>query len=537
MKYTILLLISIISTGFLYAQEPSIIQSKVFEDEHKTTLLFAEETVNDKIVVVRNFLSRYSRPLGYYVETYDKNLELISRGVIEVDKSDLQKMYLRDGKIVLIDFRYLRKEKSYAFYAITSPIDNISFSETKLLEVDRSRIDKYDHFGIRKEPEYNIHDSFSFGSVVVSENKQYVGVNLFVKEEKSNLLEMSIFNVDFKNLHSHTLNVTNEDSSRSIPVSISKFHEVEIDDQGNAFVLTKSYKKVFGRERKNDLPDYSYKLIKASPVGKADIRLELEEKFVAHMSLAIKNDQIFCVGLYAEDTSNSFNLTGKTGIIRYDLDAKSFEIINSSTTKFSSDLMEDIAPKNRDVGGKIINAITGRDSMDKAGVYGYIPRDLTVLSNNDIVIELEQFFITIGDRNMSFSCFYGDIILLRLGSDGALTMARGIKKSTATSDWDEVPLNSFAGLHRPDEHHLFFNAKSEEQLDAGRVEYVDNDDLARIYHTIITKDGIKSTNAIFNSYIRNWNFEFHFAKQLNNNTLLVETSKNGFPQLFKIILE
>ncbi|MCF6307905.1 MAG: hypothetical protein L3J09_08115 [Flavobacteriaceae bacterium] len=173
MKYYLPIFFLIISLG-IKAQESNlkIIKSKIFTNEkYKTTLLFAKEDTNGDIFLVRNYFKSVASPIGYYIEHYNKDLTLLKSDKIEVNRSELRGLYLIDSKIILLQFKYLQKEKKYAFVALTSVKEEFDFIEKEIFSIDRDKIKKYDHYGIRKEPEFTLFKEYKFGDVVESENK------------------------------------------------------------------------------------------------------------------------------------------------------------------------------------------------------------------------------------------------------------------------------------------------------------------------------------------------------------------------------
>ena len=85
-----------------------------------------------------------------------------------------------DDKVVLIEFRYVQEEKSCQFVAYSYIKKKLDFSEKILISASRDKIRKYDHYGIRKESEFNVHNYY-FGQVATSKNDNYFAINLYLK--------------------------------------------------------------------------------------------------------------------------------------------------------------------------------------------------------------------------------------------------------------------------------------------------------------------------------------------------------------------
>lgn len=125
MKNIIFLLIFIVSF-IANAQQDSlkVSVSEIFKNErYKTSLLFAKEDSNGDIFVVRNYYSSIANPKGYYIEHYDKNLKLLKKTTIEVNRNEIKGLFINEDSVVLLQFQYVQKEKKYAFAILTSPKD------------------------------------------------------------------------------------------------------------------------------------------------------------------------------------------------------------------------------------------------------------------------------------------------------------------------------------------------------------------------------------------------------------------------------
>ncbi|MBL4662864.1 MAG: hypothetical protein JKY22_04760 [Flavobacteriaceae bacterium] len=200
-----LLLISILLLIYsnLLAQDLSVstITSEIFnEEKFKTSLLFAEEDSNGDIYIVRDFLSSYAAPKGYYLEHYDKNLNLLKKTSLEINNSELRGMFLFEDEVRLIEFRYIQKEKRYGFVELQLKKSDFSISETELISIDRAEIKKYDHYGIRKELDFGTLRIFNFGDVIISENKKIFALQLYKKEKRGLSFYVKTFRANFEEL-------------------------------------------------------------------------------------------------------------------------------------------------------------------------------------------------------------------------------------------------------------------------------------------------------------------------------------------------
>ena len=92
----LLFLFCLFLSSLVHAQADSlkVTASEIFKDEkYKTTLLFAKEDTNGDIFTVRNYYSSVSNPKGYYIEHYSKDLKLLKRTTVEVNRNEIKGLF------------------------------------------------------------------------------------------------------------------------------------------------------------------------------------------------------------------------------------------------------------------------------------------------------------------------------------------------------------------------------------------------------------------------------------------------------------
>src|SRR5690606_34849034 len=100
--------------------------SEIFKDEkYKTSLLFAKEDANGDIFTVRNYYSSISNPKGYYIEHYSKDLKLLKRTTIEVNRNEIKGLFLTEDSVILLQFQYNYKQKKYTFATLSSSKEDL----------------------------------------------------------------------------------------------------------------------------------------------------------------------------------------------------------------------------------------------------------------------------------------------------------------------------------------------------------------------------------------------------------------------------
>jgi|GEM_PF-4851150 len=548
MRYFIVMLFCL-STWMVFSQkiEYQLTQSKVFEDEkYKTTLLFAEVDANGDIYVVRNFLASYASPKGYYIERYSAELELLDRIIIPVKRSEVRGLFLKEGKVALIEFRYVQKEKAYEFFLLESSKEKFDFSEKKILSIDRSNMYKYDHYGIRKELEYNSNHYYEFGEVVTSQNKEFFSISVLMKTKKENAFKIHTFNKEGVLVYEYLLDKIKEKTTgekyEKTPLVV--YQKLIIDDDGVAYLLAKIYYDSTLNIENNGKPNYNYELFKISGNDFHEQNpLLVGDNFVYGMQLVASQDKLFTVGIYREALPKLYGnellslfskIEGNDGVVRFEVDKKTFSEVKSYYSKFSELSKNDFKPKDRDLGGQVLSFISGRDKLDNAGVIGFLAHTVKLLPNDDIVVMLEQKPIIVSEDMWSSNILYGNILSLKINRDGALIFDRGIKKSSSAKSLNTVPNHSFSTIINETGNYIFFNAEAiPEKLEDGRLVFENNND--NYAHIItITHEGQKNYQRAFETLDENISFEFRFAKQISENKLLVEVENDKNPQLMVI---
>lgn len=548
MRVFILIILCLFAfTSYSQNTEYQLIKSKLFEnEEYKTTLLFAEEDTNGDIYVVRNFLASFSAPNGYYIERYNAALELLDRTIIPVERSEVRGLFLKEGKVALVEFRYVQKEKSYNFYLLESSKEKFSFSEKEILSIDRSKMNKYDHYGIRKEIEYNVYHYYEFGDVVTSENKEFFSISVLFKQKKGNAFKIHTFTKDGVLVYDYLLDEIDEKTFdkkyKKTPLLV--YQNMLIGDDGVAYLLAKIYYNGSLEPERKGKPNYNYELFKIAGSDRHQQKsLLVGDNFMFGMQLVASQDKLFAVGIYNDELPSLFKnsllslfskLEGNDGVVRFEVDKDLFSEVKTYDVDFSKIIKEDLKPKDRSLGGEVLSFVSGRDKFNKAGVIAFIPHTVKLLPNNDIVLKLEQRITVISDNNMSSYTWYGNAILLKIDREGKLIFDRGIKKSSTNGNLNKVPNHSFASLINEKDSFIFFNGEAiPEKLEDGRMIFENNND--NYAHIIrVSGRGQKHHQRAFHWLDEDISFEFRFAKQISENKLLVEVEQDKKPQLMVI---
>jgi len=523
MKHYLLFLFLLFFLG-LKAQDSNleIIKSKVFKNEkYKTSLVFAKEDTNGDIFLVRNYFIGYAKPKGYHIQHFDKDLNLLKTTSIPIKRSEIRGLFLIENKIVLIEFRYIQKEKRYAFVAYISSKGEINFTEKELLSIDREKIQIYDHYGVRKEVEFNANRVYKFGQVVSSKNDEFIAINLYLKKGENEQYNIHVFNKNLELEYHKSIDLFVNETTGEIDDDPLLIHQnLEIDSKGRTYVLTKHYKKNRIDEKKKGQPNYTYELFKISKNNLENFSIKIEDLFIGGLKLLILDDKLSCVGFYSDELGGYFKRKQLKGIVRFNIDLNTFSISSKSYKPFPKQFLFDKYGKE----------------VDK-GIYGFILRDIEVLKNDELVLLGEEFSIYYNEYGGPSGLSFKDIFAFKIDKSGNFIWARSINKDQSRAYFKPFEHYSFSSIINNEDSYLFFNAeKNNKILKDGRIIYKTDKKVHQLFVSHIDNSGNLNTKMIFKDLYSNTSLGVRFGIQLKDNKLLLEGLYNEEPQLFIISL-
>lgn len=508
----------------LLAQDSTVstITSEIFnEEKFKTSLLFAEEDSDGDIYIVRDFLSSYVAPKGYYIEHYDKNLKLLKKASIEINASELRGLFLFEDEVRLIEFRYIAKEKRYSFVALQLKKSDFSISETELLSIDRTEIKKYDHYGIRKEPDFGALRVFNFGDVTISENKKFFVIQLYKKEKKGLSFYVKTFRANFEELYTHSVfeGRSNKGNSRSKEVILTQ--QVILDNNGDVYLLGKLYPDDGMVEIKRGKPNYSYQLVQLSKDRVKFASLPIQDKFVNSLAMLIDGEFAYCFGLYSDDFGNILKMQQQVGTIRFKIDKAGMSISDSKYSLFKKQFQLDKYGKYNEKGAKLVTLRTF-DFTDDGG----------------IIFNTEEYFRTIKHRGGISNTHnsYSDIMSFKIDTYGEVVWSRNINKRQITKHRSDISKFSFASFIIGNGTKILFNTDPDiDQMSDGRRKFKTNwlSSRQRFITASISDNGGLSYESNQYKISVEAKAEVHFSLKLNKTDCLMEIEHPEGPQLMK----
>ena len=516
--------IFLITYSNLFAQDSSvsIISSAIFnEEEFKTSLLYAEEDSNGDIYVVRDFLKNYASPKGYYIEQYDKNLNLLKKTSVEINTSELRGMFLFEDELRLIEFRYIPKEKRYSFVALQLKKSDFSISETELISIDRSEIKKYDYYGIRKEPDFGALRVFNFGDVTISENKEFFALQLYKKGKKGFSFYVKTFRANFEELYTHSVFEGDSNKKNSGSKKVILTQQVLLDNKGDFYLLGKLYPGDEIEEIKKRKPNYGYHLVQLGKDRVNYVSLPIEDKFVNSLAMLIDDEFAYCFGLYSDDLGKILKQQQQVGTIRFKIDKADMSISDSNYSLFNKQFQLDKYGKNNEKGAKYVT-----------------PRAFGFTEDGGIIFNAEEYFRTVnsGYGVTATHNEYLDIMSFKIDANGEAVWSRNINKRQKTGSRSKIGKYSFASLIIGNGTKILFNTDPEiSRLSDGRDKFTSKESSSRQrFFTInIASDGeLTHESNQYNISVEAM-AEVHFILKLNETDYLMEVDHPEGPQVLK----
>ena len=493
--------------------------SEIFKDEkYKTSLLFAKEDSNGDIFVVRNYYSSISNPKGYYIERYNSDLKLLKRTTVEVNRNEIKGLFLNEDSVILLQFQYNYKQKKYAFATLTSPKDEFNFVEKEIYSIDRNRLNKYENFGIRSEPEFNLHNHNNLGDIVESGNGDFIALNLFTKSKEGDALLVITFNKNFEKVYEYEFeNIISlkETANKKLPL---EYQNMVLDNKGTVYFLGRIFNNTDKILEKKGAPDYYFILFTGDAVSKRQEIIPIKsDNIIRSLQLVNKAEKLAAVGLYTDPTTTGFfdNYMGYSGVVRFNLDPKSLATFSESFQPFSEEFMLEKYGKVKE---KIKSFLSYRSTF--------------MQENGDVIINAEEYSIDITDNTIYAQRAYGDIITCRVNNNGEFAWAKNINKKQSAWSVNNIPFLSYTALVKNNVSYYFVNAASDlKLLKNNEIELKEG---PRLYLLKVFKTGAFRYEKILYPDIYNAHLGLRFGILLNESDILVQAESNNKPMLVRL---
>lgn len=380
-----------------------------YNDKYKYSNLVSvsEDGAGGFVLVRAYYTGLILRPKGYFIERYNRNLELVSEFNYKLRDSDFVEGYVHNGQLCLLFLRYNESSFSYDYVIHRSPLSAFNFSEQTILQVYSE--------AVRNPLDRNYYNrNFNTGfttTALFNEEKSAFIISTHFKKGKVNKHYIHLFNASLQKLQEH-------DFSDEVEEKNYAFENIVFSEKlDRAYIVGKAYykkKRFSALERK-----FQYEMIMLSPDGIKTQTFDDPDKYSEGLKPLLHQGDLICVGFYADRKDNRYN-----GLAYFKLNPKSLAINSRKYNPFSSQFMFDKFGKE-----------------DDKEIKNLVFKNVTFTSDNNLLFNAEEYFVTsnvqnngAGGRIRIDRFHYNDIVSARLDENGDLVWARNINKTEVTQN-------------------------------------------------------------------------------------------------------
>ncbi len=469
-----------------------VLKSEIFKDEYKESqIVLSEEDGSGGVLIVRSYKgSKISPNPGFYFEHYDNNLKLIKENDFQMKHPITQKtpivlgVFRLENKIRIIEMFYDINEKSYICMANSVNVDNFNVEKKELFRFRRDLVKElgglslndtyYENasmrslingsfgsldelnpflfdlrFGQKLEKNATAGGNSKMALVVNKEKNTFsIAVN-FNKKDNSDILKIYLFD-------SQLNKIIDRDFTKDTADRKSFLQNIELSKDGKSiYLLSKSYPKELKEKDKGG--KYQFEITKFTQ-DKVDFQIfDTQEHFIGSLKTIIKDDKLYCIGFYSDESDKRYK-----GIGYFELNPVDLAIKKSKFSAFSEQFIIDKYGKIKD---KELKYLTFKNVL--------------ITDKNELVFNAEEAYVTQTAGNYSpYGGYsggqtiynYDDVVSLKIDDEGNLLWSRNINKRQTGDNVDYFTSYTAALLN--DDVYFFINASDKiKNLDENRIEF------------------------------------------------------------------
>ena len=411
----------------------------VFEDTYKKTALAFSTKDNEGGVFIGR---RYKK--GYYIEHFDKNVQLVKKYEFEIDKrhGKIDNAFLSGDHLCLIESLFNKKDKKIEYFINKTPKDSFIFQRNLLFSIPLDAIKKtVSFFGMAG---INNMDADANGNFKISKNQKYIVFTIDIKDKDFETHRIFVFNNALEKMYE-------TEFKRGIKDKNFKLENIDIDEKdGTVYLLGKVYAKE--HKKKKEGGKYQFELYKINGNTTKSLVFDSSERYIGSLTTLMNKDKLFCIGFYSEKNDKRYK-----GVAYFEIDHENMSLLNKMYSPFTKQFILDKYGKEKE---KELKNISFRSAH--------------ITENNECIVNAEEYFVRAhqlqNQQGSSFNYTYHfrDIVSVKLDSNGALIWARNINKKQA--DNYNSPYLSYTSVYHDNKSYFFINGSD-------KIKMISNDRL------------------------------------------------------------
>ncbi|MBR9757972.1 MAG: hypothetical protein GYB39_07795 [Algicola sp.] len=509
------------------ANQIKVQKSEINKDKKKhSTLMYTASDGVGGVILLRQFLGGLTKsPKGYYLEYFDKNLNLIGSKEMEIDDSSIKNVFIKEGKIHVIEYRRNRENNTNDYNVLSANLNDLNFTSKHLFSIDRKDVKKPFFFAIGLIPITNSGqiDHDPTGEVILSENNKFAVFNFDVKDDGKETQRVIVYNDNLEQVFDKTF-------SEEVKDKYFQYNSITVSDEdGSVYFLGKAYKNNSFKDKVKGEINYAYKLYKVNAEGVQSNTFETQNNYINSLGIMLNEKGVFCIGAYSEKNSDDFK-----GVAYFKVNPSSLTIEDSKLNPFPEQFMIDKYGEKK-----------GKRKKSKNKELPFLTyKDFIITNQGDIYFNAEEFFITThtsmnanGGMTTRTVYHYNDIYTCKLNTEGELQWIRTINKKQSTSG--NLDYLSFSSAVANGKMYIFLNgADSVKKLRDDRIQFKqERTKKMNLYVIEVKPDGSFNYEILISDDDSKMTYKTKYGVRFNDlNTIIFEGNKDKNKQILKLTI-
>jgi len=378
-----------------------------YDDRYKFSNLLdiSDDGYGGAILVRSYYTGIVLKPKGYFIEHYNKDLELIAEFNYKLKGCDFISAFVKNGQLNLLVLQYDMAKESYEYVVHRSPITEFNFTAQTILSIPSFQVSEpMDHNYFDR----NFNKGFTTTAYSNDEESAFV-ISTHYKRGKDEKHFIYLFNSSLNKLMEYDFSGELEEKNYAFENIVTSKNLEELYLVGKAYYKKKRFAATDRR--------FQYELLKISKDNAIIQTFDDAGKFSESLKPIITQGKLICVGFYADRKDNRYN-----GLAYFDLDPSTLAINTKKYNPFSMQFMNDKFGREE-------------DNVIKNLVF----KNLSITPDNAILFNAEEYFVTssvqadpTGSRVKINRYHHNDIVSAKLSVDGDMIWARNINKTEVT---------------------------------------------------------------------------------------------------------